>query len=78
MLNITKVIREMKYTTWQQNIDSLKTQKQAKKYKPIYDFYMTKNLPTVTALKTNKDITKKTFNISALNKKLNEKLSEVE
>ena len=62
----------------EQDIDSLKTQKQAKKYKPIYDFYMTKNLPTVTALKTNKDITKKTFNISALDKKLNEKLSEVE
>ena len=62
----------------EQDIDALKTQKQAKKYKPIYDFYMTKNLPIVTALKTNKDITKKTFNISALDKKLNEKLSKAE
>lgn len=57
-----------------QDIESLKTKEEAKKYKSKYDFYMTKNLPVVTDTQSYQDLTREKFDIETLDKMLEEKL----
>lgn len=58
----------------ERDIDALKTKKQAKSFKQIYDVYIERNLPAVVNPKTSKSLTRKIFNLSALDKKLSKKL----
>lgn len=55
-----------------QDINSLKTEKQIKEYKKIWEHYKTKNLPQVTEEETN-NITNEIFNIKSIDNMLKSK-----
>lgn len=59
-----------------QDIESLKTKEEVKEYKPIYEFYIQRNLPQIenTNVKPYKDLTREIFDIETLDKMLEEKL----
>ncbi len=71
----TAVALEKKFLNFiEQDIDALKNKKQAKEFKPIYDFYIQNNLSRVVIIDSDKDISRKVFGIAKLDEKLGEKL----
>ena len=60
-----------------QDINALSSTKEAEAYKPIYDFYMRKNLPAVIDVKNDKDISRELFDIVSLDNLLSEKLTVI-
>lgn len=59
------------------DINSLKTEEEAKRYEEIYKFYKTKNLPQVEDTKTMENITPQLFSTKELDKLLKTKLQEL-
>ncbi len=59
-----------------QDIESLKTKEEVKEYKPIYEFYIQRNLPQIenTNVQPYKDLTREIFDIETLDKMLEAKL----
>ena len=58
-----------------QDIDRLNNAEAAKAYKPIYDFYINKNLPVVEYKNSYANINREFFEIETLDELLNEKLA---
>lgn len=58
-----------------QDIERLNNAQAAKAYKPIYDFYINKNLPVVEYRNSYANINREFFEIEALDELLNEKLA---
>lgn len=59
-----------------QDIEALKTKEEAEKYKPVYEFYINRNLPQIedTNTQSSKDLTREIFDIETLDKMLEEKI----
>lgn len=59
-----------------QDIEALKTKEEAEKYKPVYEFYINRNLPQIEDTNTQppKDLTREIFDIETLDKMLEEKI----
>ena len=72
--NLSIQLENMFFEFIRQDIKALSTKEEAIAYKPIYDFYMQRNLPIIRVEDTYENITKDYFDTSELDEMLNEKL----